>query len=111
MELPAKHCAFKNCTWNGASDEELRLHLEQAHSEVLDRGAGTYPTQFSVEECRWATYMRMISLVVRKGAPPASYAIDRRSLFGYATAHTDGNIETLVCVLCGCCHPVLGGSA
>jgi hypothetical protein len=35
MFMPHKHCAFKDCNWSGANDEELTNHLFDAHHGIF----------------------------------------------------------------------------
>lgn len=35
MFMPHKHCAFKDCNWSGANDEELTDHLFDAHHGIF----------------------------------------------------------------------------
>ena len=95
VQLPAKHCAFRDCSWQGSTDLELLKHLAQKHAAALDAVASRLPAAYSEEERRASAYNEAIAVVVREGAPLAAYAIDRRCLFNYTEALSDDGVEAL----------------
>ena len=105
VQLPPKHCAFKDCAWIGDSEEERLSHLEDAHALDLDRVASLLPGCVPLEHRRMAAYSEAISTAVRKGAPTASYSIDRRCLHNYASATRGEAVQALICFFCGCVYP------
>jgi len=104
--LPPVHCAFSGCSWGwtGGADDERMLHLATAHRDELDKVARLLPMREDTAEDRMermmAAYNEAIATVARGGAPLASYAIDRRSIYAYTDASTNGTIETLICWCC-----------
>ena len=47
-----------------------------------------------------AAYHEAISTVVRRGAPLATWSIDRRCLYSYTEAVSDDGVESLLCFSC-----------
>ena len=107
VQLPKKHCAFKGCAWIGSSDEELYAHVAHDHGGVVDRVAKLLPACFSQEERRAGAYNEAIATLVRRGAPTALYAIDRRCLYNYASACRGDAVEAPICFFCACVYPRL----
>ena len=103
--LPQTHCAFKECVWVGASDEELQAHVCSVHAGVLEEVAKRLVCLEKDEHIRtktqlWSAYNEAIAWKVRSGAPLAALAIDRRCLFNYARYLQDDTIHSLVCMVC-----------
>ena len=98
--LPAKHCAFRGCDWSGDNDKDLLSHLREEHNETLSSIVELLPDERGEEEKLWAAYCEAVSWQVRKGAPLASYAIDRRAMATFAAAVEGDNIQELVCFSC-----------
>ena len=78
VELPAKHCAFKGCSWTGTDEAGLQDHLRTSHRDALRNVAVLLPKMHSEAEQYSAAYDEAIAVVVRRGAPLAAYSICRR---------------------------------
>ena len=50
VQLPPKHCAFRNCGWWGDTDTALLAHLRLDHSEALEKVASLLPAFHTEEE-------------------------------------------------------------
>ena len=48
----------------------------------------------------FAAYNEAIAVAVRRGAPLASYAIDRRCIGNYVEALQEDSVESLICFCC-----------
>ena len=108
VQLPVKHCAFMGCQWEGQREVELSRHLQNCHSADIAKVAELLPKIAAPEERILAAYNEAISTKVRRGAPLATYSIDRRCLYNYAQAMQDDNVETLICFRCARRFPYLG---
>ena len=100
IQLPFKHCAFKGCAWEGETDEALHAHLCHNHLQSLGAVTKLLPGCHTDKEKRMAAYNEGIATVVRRDAPLASYAIDRRCLYKYTEATSEEALESLVCFTC-----------
>ena len=98
--LPPKHCSFRGCLWWGEKDDELLSHLIEKHQQTLWSIVRLLPEERVEEEQVWAVYCESVAWQVRKGAPLASYAIDRRAMATFAAAVEGDNIQELVCFSC-----------
>ena len=94
--LPKKHCAFKGCSWSGSRGGDLAEHLAVKHSKLLDEVAILLPVEpgrdvaDDLADRRMSAYSEAIAVVVRRGAPTATYSIDRRCLRNYSEGTSDG---------------------
>jgi len=81
--LTPKHCAFRGCTWGGSDDAHLLEHLIQNHSFEFEEVSTEMRNMFTNIDIKSegivAAYNESIAVAIRKGAPLANYAIDRRS--------------------------------
>ena len=100
MQLPMKHCAFKGCLWRGMDDVGLQNHVWTAHKDELEPVALLLPQIHSEEERYMAAYHEGIAVVVRSGAPLATYSIDRRCLYNYTQTLSGDGVQSLVCFCC-----------
>ena len=107
VQLPRKHCAFKRCVWCGPTDADLHAHLVEQHSAALDGVASLLSAAFDLDERRYSSYNEAIAAIVRRGAPLATYSIDRRSLRSYAECLSDDGVESLICFSCARRFPFL----
>ena len=83
--LPLKHCAFRNCLWCGSDDETLGTHILTEHlallavaMELLEDLRPVSPYDDKILAI--SVYSEGLALAIRRGAPLASYSIDRRCL-------------------------------
>ena len=81
VQLPAKHCSFRGCVWEGDTQTQLVEHLCTSHVAVLSDAANAYSNIFSDEERLYAAYNAAVTAKVQAGSPVASYAIDRRCMY------------------------------
>ena len=112
VELPRKHCDFSDCLWHGDDDLELLKYVAAVHHAAIDAVASTLPgggPKANQQERRAAVYNEAIAVVVRGGAPLASYAIDRRCLRNYVEGLGDDAVESLICFSCARRFPHLSG--
>ena len=82
--LPSKHCSFQGCSWWGEKDNELLPCLIENHQQTLWSIVHLLPEEHGESEKVWAAYCEAVAWQVRKGAPLASYAIDRRAMASFA---------------------------
>ena len=64
-------------------DIGLKSHVCTAHKGGLESVASLLPQMHSEEEQYMAAYHEGIAIVVRSGAPLATYSIDHRCLYNY----------------------------
>ena len=107
--LPRKHCAFAQCTWEGASEQDRLDHLTKStkdggHREVMYDMADALPKWFHLQERVVSMYNEAIAECIREGAPLACYAIDRRALENMHNAITEDSVQAPICFLCGCIY-------
>ena len=100
VQLPAKHCAFRQCVWEGRFQSDLVQHLLDQHKECLQTSASLFPACFSEEERLYAAYNSALSSKVQKSAPLASHAIDRRRIYEYSIHLGDDKLDSLICFSC-----------
>ena len=101
VQLPAKHCAFRGCNWEGKDHEELVMHLCKMHAAVLSPIARFYSESYFSKECRmYAAYNAALTKKVQASAPAATYAIDRRCMYEYITNLSDKDVDSLICFCC-----------
>lgn len=104
--LPAKHCAFNRCTWCGKDTASLVDHLFYKHETEDLRHAmicfeDIRPNRnMDVRVLALSVYNEAIAIAIRKGAPLASYSIDRRCLKAYMLSLTHPDTNALICILC-----------
>ena len=84
------------------ADQKLIDHLLSQHKDALRPVADELSRAFGDSErvCYASAYNEAIAVAIRRGAPLASYAIDRRSLYNCCQALRDDTVETLVCFRC-----------
>ena len=109
VELPAKHCALKGCSWSGSDEAGLQGHLCTSHRDAVEKVASLLPKMHSEAETCVAAYDEAIAVVVRRGAPLASYSIDRRCLLNCASCLSDAGPQSLVCFSCARRFPYIPG--
>ena len=118
IDLPTKHCAFMNCSWSHRTsvdmqsdkrdmfmrnaDEKLVEHLLAEHHAQIDPVASDLQQTSGESEkvCFASAYQEAIAVAIRRGAPLASYSIDRRSLFNASQGLRSDTVESLVCFWC-----------
>ena len=100
LELPAKHCAFRGCLWQGATSVEQISHLKTSHWKPLMAVTQLMHQPHTADEKLVGAYNAAISHKVREGAPLACYSIDRRCVFNYVSQISDKNVGTLTCFCC-----------
>ena len=100
VRLPAKHCAFKGCRWEGTTDDGLSCHLHSAHGNTLAKVVDIMPGSGSSGEKLVSAYNEAISTVVRQGAPLSTFSIDRRCIHNYTGFLTGQSVESLICMSC-----------
>ena len=85
MLLPPKHGAFKVCAWCGRDTMSLAKHIAQVHDADLKQAMECFealrPCAFDdTNNLALSVYNGGIAMAVRRGAPLASYSIDRKCL-------------------------------
>ena len=81
--------------------------MRKTHPLHLNIVAELLPKCRSHEERCYSAYNEAIATVVRRGAPLATYAIDRRCLWNYVNCLDDDGVESLICFLCARRFPYL----
>ena len=112
IQLPRTHCAFRGCGATFGSHERLLDHLVAEHKEDLEPVAAMLTVPEADQEASSSErlacgsgYNEGIAVAVRRGAPLAALAIDRRALYNYATSIADDNIASLICWCCARRYP------
>ena len=107
IRLPKKHCAFKNCTFQCEKDIVLINHLQNQHAEVFTEIFKLLPELSAPRKemefphmLYGSIYNEAIAIKIRRGAPLASLAIDRRALRNYTEALSNENVDSLICWCC-----------
>lgn len=105
LVLPLKHCAFKHCSWCGDDDGSLMNHLSSGHIQELRpcMEAFTHLRPVAPRDANMlvmSVYNEALAIAIRRGAPLASYSIDRRCLRQYVQHATDANTYAAVCFVC-----------
>ena len=105
LVLPLKHCAFKHCSWCGDDDESLTKHLSSDHMQALRPCMEAFTSLRPVaprdaEVLVMSVYNEALAIAIRKGAPLASYSIDRRCLRQYVQHVSDATTYAAVCFVC-----------
>ena len=100
VELPAKHSAFRGCSWKGKHQSELLLHLSQSHKHTLQAAADAYHCSYTLEDRMYAAYNAALTVKVQKSAPLATYSIDRRCMYQYVTKLGNDQVDSLICFCC-----------
>lgn len=113
--LPRKHCAFKDCDWDGSDEVALVQHIHENHLAALTPGMEAFKALKLVYRQDEATlalsiYNEGIATAVRQGAPLASYSIDRRCMLQYNTHLKHENTGASVCFVCACRFPRVHGA-
>ena len=103
--LLSKHCAFRYCSWCGHDDDGLVQHLLGNHIKELGPAMEKFahlrfvaPREKQVLVL--SVYNEGLAIAIRRGAPLASYSIDRKCLREYTQHATDSNTQAAVCHLC-----------
>ena len=81
------------------ADEKLVEHLLAEHHAQIDPVASELRQSSGESEkvCVASAYQEAIAVAIRRGAPLASYSIDRRSLFNASQGLRSDTVESLVC--------------
>ena len=81
------------------TDVKLIGHRVAAHNHKLQPVASEFSQASGESErvCFASAYKEAIAVSIRRGAPLASYAIDRRSLYNACQGLCDDAVETLIC--------------
>lgn len=110
VSMPLRHCVFSGCRWHGSTLAEQLGHICSEHLcpeveaavDALDRADSSF-------EVRVFTVVNDAVAAVSRNSPPiASFSHDRRALLAHHGALHAG-VEGLVCTLCACVHPWIGG--
>lgn len=105
LYLPLKHCAFTACSWRGNDTLSLAKHVVEDHMEDLQESMSCFE---AVRPCvienqqvlALSVYNEGIAMAVRRGAPLASFSIDRKCLQQYTYHLTNSETKSLVCFVC-----------
>ena len=105
LYLPLKHCAFDACAWRGNDTLSLAKHIVEDHMEDLQPAMRCFE---AVRPCvienpqvlALSVYNEGIAMAVQRGAPLASFSIDRKCLQQYAYHLTHPDTKALVCFVC-----------
>ena len=110
-DLPACHCAFRNCGWDGKSEQELRAHLSSSHQKDLSGAAACLRADGTHEEALFASYTAALTEKCQQGAPFACNSVDRRCLREFHAALGHPDLGSIVCFVCARRFPYDGVSA
>ena len=105
LYLPLKHCAFDACAWRGNDTLSLAKHIVDGHMDDLQAAMCCFE---AVRPCvienpqvlALSVYNEGIAMAVQRGAPLASFSIDRKCLQQYAYHLTHPDTKALVCFVC-----------
>ena len=91
--LPRKHCPVIGCAWSGEDEKSQAMHIVDDHTDLLHEGMEAYKqyktmTYDSDAVLALSVYNESLAIALRRGAPLASYSIDRKCLQAYATHST-----------------------
>ena len=100
LELPAKHCAFRGCLWEGATSVDQISHLKTSHWKPLMAVTQLLHQPHTADEKLVGAYNAAISHKVREGARLACYSRDRRCVFNCESQISDKKVGTLHCFCC-----------
>ena len=105
LKLPNSHCAFRGCAWTGSTTDELVRQLRKQHKLALQQRMDALRhkvgTKAAEEETLIASaYNESIAIAIRKGAPLASYSIDRRCMTDYVRDIAKDDTCALICLVC-----------
>ena len=103
--LPRKHCAFSGCGWNGHDAISFTQHIDECHRPALAASMQAYKALKPVHNKDEITlalsiYNEGIATAIRRGAPLASYSIDRKCLLEYNKHLIHNNTGASVCFTC-----------
>ena len=103
--LPLKHCAFRYCLWCGRDDKSLVEHILSEHFTYIKSAMGCFHilrpvVPYNEELLAMSVYNEGLAVATRRGAPLASYSIDRRCLQEYAKHMTNEHTYAAVCFVC-----------
>ena len=103
--LPKKHCAFNGCAWCGKDSMSLVMHILENHEDDLKPAMQCFealrPCVYEDENMlALSVYNEGIAIPVRRGAPLASYSIDRKCLNQYTYHLTNADTNASVCFVC-----------
>ena len=113
--LPRKHCAFIGCAWCGDDEKSQAMHIVDDHTDLLHEGMEAYKqyktmTYDSDAVLALSVYNESLAIAIRRGAPLASYSIDRKCLQAYAKRLTHSDTATLLCFSCALKFPCVYGA-
>ena len=91
------------------------MHIVDDHTDLLDAGMEAYKqyetmTYDSDAVLALSVYNESLAIAIRRGAPLASYSIDRRCLEAYTTHSTHSDTTTLICFSCAWNIPYVHGA-
>ena len=99
--LPRKHCAVIVCAWCGDDKQAQAMHIVNGHMDLLQESMEAYRQYKTMMYDNDAVLALSISneslpIAIRRGAPLASYSIDRRCLQACVTHLTHSETATFV---------------
>jgi hypothetical protein len=108
LYLHLKHCAFDACSWRGNDTLSLAKHVVEDHMEDLQPAMRCFeavrPRVIEhLEVLALSVYNEGIAMAVRRGAPLASFSIDRKCLQQYTYHLTNTDTKSLVCMCTSFC--------
>ena len=91
------------------------MHIVDGHMDLLHKGTETHKqcktmTYDSDAVIALSVYNESLAIAIRRGAPFASYSIDRTCLRAYATHLTHSDTATLICFSCARKFPCVHGA-
>ena len=103
--LPLKHCAFTHCSWCAQNETDLFNHLLSDHIDKLRPSMDAFQHlrpvgEIDQDELVISVYNEALAIAIRRGAPLASFSIDRRCLRQYVQHSTDASTHATVCFVC-----------
>ena len=97
--LPLKHCAFSGCTWSGDDAKSQAVHIVEHRYDWPEEGMEActkYKAMLydSDNILALSIYNESLTIAIRRGAPLASYSIDRKCSNSYMkhVTHADAAI-------------------
>ena len=114
--LPAVHCAFFGCAWEGVCEDELASHLHDCHHTSFLKVLGSAKEQVwwrptSTMSDTMTAYRAAVTVKSQQQAPVAGPEIDRRALAQWSEAMTDDKVCALVCFVCAQKYPYVADDA
>jgi hypothetical protein len=108
-DLPNFHCAFRDCTYECATEQELAEHISDQHAHALRAVSLNWLPQASARKATFQAYQEVLTWRCQQLAPIANCSLDRRCLRRLRTNLLGEQVGAAICFVCARRFPFAQG--